>query len=106
MWFVFPQIAGLGHSSTAIFYALADCREAEAYAGHPVLGPRLLDCTAAMMRWAGRRSAADVLGEVDAPKFASSMTLFEASAADAAPFAAALDAFNGGKRDPLTLARL
>jgi len=106
MWFVFPQIAGLGRSPTARFYALADHREAEAYARHAVLGPRLHECTQAMLEWAGQRTAEAILGPIDALKFASSMTLFEASAPDPARFAAALDAFNGGTRDPLTLARL
>jgi uncharacterized protein (DUF1810 family) len=106
MWFVFPQIAGLGHSSTAQFYAIRGREEAEAYARHPVLGPRLADCTAAMLGWAGRRSAERILGPVDARKFASSMTLFEACSDDPAPFAAALDAFYAGERDGATLARL
>jgi uncharacterized protein (DUF1810 family) len=106
MWFVFPQIAGLGRSSTARIYAIADRAEAEAYSRHPLLGPRLTDCTEAMLGWAGKRSAERILGPVDALKFASSMTLFEACAADPAPFAAALDAFYGGERDAATLERL
>jgi len=106
MWFVFPQIAGLGRSATAQFYAIADRAEAHAYARHPLLGTRLRECTEAMLGWAGRRSAEDILGGIDALKFASSMTLFEACADDRAPFAAALDAFYAGKRDPATLARL
>jgi uncharacterized protein (DUF1810 family) len=71
-----------------------------------VLGPRLQDCTAAMLGWAGRRSAERILGPVDALKFASSMTLFEACAADPAPFAAALEAFYAGERDGATLSLL
>ena len=106
MWFVFPQIAGLGRSATAQFYALADRAEAEAYDRHGVLGARLRECTAAMLGWAGRRSAEAILGPIDALKFGSSMTLFEACAADPAPFAAALEAFYHGERDPATLARL
>src|SRR5690606_23731357 len=91
MWFVFPQIAGLGRSSTARFYALADRAEAEAYLKHELLGPRLTECTGALLGWAGKRSAEAILGSIDALKFRSSMTLFEACAADPAPFARALD---------------
>ena len=103
MWFVFPQIAGLGRTSTAQYYAIADRAEAEAYDRHPLLGPRMLECTEAMMAWAGKRDAETILGPIDALKFRSSMTLFEACGADPAPFAAALGAFYGGERDTLTL---
>ena len=106
MWFVFPQIAGLGHSSTAQFYAVRGRDEAEAYSRHPVLGARLAECTAAMLGWAGERSAERILGPVDALKFRSSMTLFEACSDEPAPFAAALDAFYSGERDAATLERL
>jgi uncharacterized protein (DUF1810 family) len=106
MWFVFPQIAGLGRSSTAQFYAIRGRAEAEAYARHPILGARLGACTAAMLGWAGKRRAERILGPVDALKFRSSMTLFEACAPDPAPFAAALAAFYGGERDAMTLDRL
>lgn len=106
MWFVFPQIAGLGRSSTAQFYAIAGREEGEAYARHRVLGARLVECTEAMLGWAGKRGAEAILGSIDALKFKSSMTLFEACADDPAPFAAALDAFYRGERDPATLARL
>jgi len=106
MWFIFPQIAGLGRSSTAQFYAIADRAEAEAYSRHELLGPRLRECTGAMLGWAGRRSAEAILGPIDGLKFRSSMTLFEACADDPAPFAAALDAFYGGVRDGATLERL
>ena len=107
MWFVFPQIAGLGHSTTARFYALADLDEARAYLAHPVLGPRLLACTEAMLGWAGERSAEAILGGIDALKFASSMTLFEAvsgAAGGGEPFSRALDGFFAGRRDARTLA--
>jgi len=103
MWFVFPQIAGLGRTSTARFFAIADRREAEAYDRHAVLGPRLRECTAAMMTWAEKRDAEAILGPIDVLKFRSSMTLFEECGADPAPFAAALDAFYRGERDTLTL---
>ena len=104
MWFVFPQIAGLGQSAMARRYALADLAEAEAYLAHPLLGPRLEACTDAMLGWAGRRTAAAILGAVDALKFRSSMTLFELAGSDPR-FARALDGFCKGQRDPLTLAQ-
>jgi uncharacterized protein (DUF1810 family) len=106
MWFVFPQIVGLGRSETARFYAIADLDEATAYLAHPVLAPRLTECTSAMLAWAGRKSALAILSPIDALKFASSMTLFEAAAEAPRPFAAALEAFNDGERDQATLARL
>ena len=106
MWFVFPQIAGLGHSPTARRYAIRDEVEARGYLGHPLLGARLRESTAAMMAWAGRKSAEAILGPIDAMKFASSMTLFDAVDQDDACFARALAAFNRGERDPLTLERL
>lgn len=106
MWFVFPQIAGLGRSETARFYAIADIGEVTSYLAHPVLAPRLNECTAAMLAWAGRKSAHAILGGIDSIKFASSMTLFEAAAGAASPFSAALEAFFDGARDQATLDRL
>jgi uncharacterized protein (DUF1810 family) len=106
MWFVFPQIAGLGRSPTARFYAIADAVEARAYLTHPVLGPRLRQSTEAMLRWAGDKTAEAILGPIDAMKFTSSMTLFNAVAEGDDLFARALAAFNRGQRDPLTLERL
>lgn len=106
MWFVFPQIAGLGRSEFARHYAIAGREEAAAFARHPVLGARLAACTDAMLAWHGKRSAQDVLGPVDACKFQSSMTLFEATGPDGARFSAALDAFFGGCRDAATMERL
>jgi uncharacterized protein (DUF1810 family) len=106
MWFVFPQIAGLGRSAMAQFYAIRGRDEAVAYARHEVLGARLRECTEAMLGWAGERSAERILGPVDALKFGSSMTLFEACAEDPQPFARALDAFYAGERDEATLAQL
>jgi uncharacterized protein (DUF1810 family) len=103
MWFVFPQIAGLGLSPTARLYAIADAVEARAYLTHPVLGPRLGECTEAMLGWAGRKTAEAILGPVDAMKFTSSMTLFDAVAEDDHRFARALAAFRHGERDSLTL---
>ena len=106
MWFVFPQIAGLGRSATAEFYAIRGLDEAVAYARHEVLGARLRECTEAMLGWAGERSAERILGPVDALKFRSSMTLFEACSDEPAQFAAALEAFYSGERDAATLERL
>ena len=106
MWFVFPQIAGLGRSPTARFYAIADAVEARAYLTHPVLGPRLRQSTEAMLRWAGDKTAEAILGPIDATKFTSSMTLFNAVTEGDDLFARALAAFNRGQRDPLTLERL
>jgi uncharacterized protein (DUF1810 family) len=104
MWFVFPQLAGLGRSATARHFGIADSGEAIAYLRHPLLGARLAESTSAMLGWAGRRSAAQILGPVDALKFASSMTLFAEIGGDrASPFVAALEAFYDGRRDPLTL---
>lgn len=105
MWFVFPQIAGLGQSPTARFYAICDVQEAHAYLAHPLLGSRLTTCVAAMLDWSGRRSAEMILGGIDAVKLCSSLTLFEAAGGDAS-FAACLDAFYDGERDPATLALL
>jgi uncharacterized protein (DUF1810 family) len=106
MWFIFPQVAGLGRSPMARFYAIANRAEGEAYARHSLLGARLPECTEAMLRWAVDRSAEAILGPVDAQKFRSSMTLFEVCAPDPTPFAAALDAFYSGERDAATLERL
>ncbi len=105
MWYVFPQIAGLGHSPTARFFAISDLREAREYFAHPLLGPRLIEAIAAMLGWAGRRDAETILGGIDAMKFRSSMTLFEAAGGGDC-FARALDAFFGGVRDERTLALL
>jgi uncharacterized protein (DUF1810 family) len=106
MWFVFPQIAGLGHSGTARFFAIADRREARDYLDHPLLGPRLTECAAAVLDWAGRRTAEAILGPIDALKLRSSMTLFEAVAEQTAAFAAVLETFYAGQRDPRTVERL
>ncbi|MCT2558508.1 DUF1810 domain-containing protein [Tsuneonella sp. YG55] len=106
MWFVFPQIAGLGRSDLAHRYAIEGKDEAAAYARHHVLGSRLAACTDAMLSWRGKRSAEAILGPADARKFHSSMTLFAACAPDPAAFAGALDAFYAGQRDPATMERL
>ena len=101
MWFVFPQLAGLGHSSMAQAYALASLDEARAYLAHPVLGPRLRECTAAVLAHTDR-SAEQILGVVDALKLRSSMTLFARAAPDEPAFAAVLEAFYCGEPDART----
>ena len=108
MWFVFPQIEGLGKSAKAKKFALADVDEAAAYCQHEELGPRLFEATEAMLEWAGTMSAEDILGEVDALKFRSSMTIFERACddEDAQVFTDALEAFYGGERCPLTQERM
>jgi len=105
IWFIFPQIAGLGRSDMAIFYAVANAAEARAYLAHPLLGARLGECTQAILGHAGKKSAVAILGEIDAIKLRSSMTLFDAVDPDAL-WAACLDAFYDGKRDTETLKRL
>jgi uncharacterized protein (DUF1810 family) len=101
MWFVFPQLAGLGRSSAAQFYALASVAEARDYAAHPVLGPRLRACAAALLDVAGR-SADDVLGPVDAMKLRSSMTLFLRAVPEEPLFGAVLERYYGGEPDAAT----
>ncbi len=102
MWFIFPQIAGLGRSPTAQYYALASLDEARAFLAHPVLGPRLIESTMAVLGHSGR-SAEEIFGPVDAVKFRSSLSLFEVAADDPAIFTRALDLFYGGGRDAATL---
>ena len=105
MWFIFPQVQGLGSSPMAQRYAIASRSEAEAYLEHPVLGPRLLECTRLMLDHADR-SANEILGSPDDMKFRSSMTLFAAVSEKGSPFERALHSFYDGEEDPLTLARL
>jgi len=102
MWFVFPQIAGLGRSQMSQRYAIDSRAEAEAYLEHPVLGPRLRECTEIVNGLDGR-SANDVFGSPDDLKFRSSMTLFDAVAADPAPFRTALQRYYDGDPDRETL---
>ena len=108
MWFVFPQIRGLGTSKNARFFAISGATEAHAYVIHQLLGARLRQATAAMLDWVGRKEALEILGPIDGLKFHSSMTLFEATGAadDAALFAKALDGFFHGRRDTATLTLL
>jgi uncharacterized protein (DUF1810 family) len=104
MWFVFPQVAGLGHSAMSQHYAISGLDEARAYLAHPVLGPRLNECT--RLVGASGRSIADIFGAPDDMKFRSSMTLFAAAQPGASPFKDALDRYFGGKPDEQTLAKL
>jgi uncharacterized protein (DUF1810 family) len=104
MWWIFPQIAGLGRSETARHYALDSAAEAKAYLAHPLLGPRLIATAQAVAAASG--DAVAIMGAIDAMKLRSSMTLFAAVAEDPAPFRAVLDRFFGGEADAETLARL
>ncbi|HMF78257.1 MAG TPA: DUF1810 domain-containing protein [Bryobacteraceae bacterium] len=105
MWFIFPQLRGLGHSAMATRFGIASRAEAEAYIAHPILGPRLMECTELVNLVEGH-TAKEIFGAVDALKFRSSMTLFAATAGDAAIFANALQKYFSGQPDRLTLERL
>lgn len=105
MWFIFPQIAGLGHSDMARRYAIAGTDEALAYLKHPLLGPRLEACAQAMLQHTDS-SARQILGSPDDLKLRSSMTLFSAVAPERMMYAQVLNAFYNGEADPATLARL
>lgn len=109
MWFVFPQIAGLGRSEIAKKFAIASRREAEAYLRHPVLGARLRECTRLVNSVEGR-PIEEIFGAPDDLKFRSSMTLFAKAATEVAPgdkvFEDALRKYFGGRPDPATLERL
>ena len=105
MWFVFPQLAGLGRSPTAKFYAIASLEEARAYLEHPLLGPRLRQCVEALEPWAGERRAEQIFGTVDAMKLKSSLTLFD-RLEPSGVFEGALVNFFGGSGDERTLALL
>ena len=103
MWFVFPQIAGLGSSPTAQFYAIRSLDEARAYLAHPVLGGRLRQCSEIVMAVEGR-AAADIFGAPDDQKFWSSMTLFSITAdASTTVFSSCLQKYFGGSSDRGTL---
>jgi uncharacterized protein (DUF1810 family) len=104
MWFIFPQFAGLGHSAMARHYAIGSLAEARDYLDHPLLGSRLRACTAAVLSHPNR-SAEGIFGTIDALKFRSSMTLFEA-VEPAADFSRAIEAFYESSRDERTLALL
>jgi uncharacterized protein (DUF1810 family) len=104
MWYVFPQLAGLGRSEMARHYAIRSLAEAQAYLAHPLLGRRLIACVAALQDLTGT-SADAVLGSVDAMKLRSSLTLFSEAGGDPM-IPAAIDRWFGGKRDDATLAIL
>lgn len=106
MWFVFPQLRGLGHSPTAVHFGIASRAEAQAYLDHPVLGPRLRECTRLVLAVDGR-TAREVFGSPDDLKLRSSMTLFAHTDSDSgADFAAVLEKFYGGEEDAATVERL
>jgi uncharacterized protein (DUF1810 family) len=105
MWFVFPQIAGLGHSPMAMAYAISSPAEASAYLAHPVLGTRLLECTRTLTQLT-TSSASEILGEVDTIKLRSSMTLFARAAPYEPLFRQVLDQYFDGITDDATERRL
>ena len=103
MWFIFPQLRGLGHSSMAQFYGIGSLDEARAYLVHPLLGPRLSVCAETVLSVQGR-SLDEILGSPDDMKFQSSMTLFSMVAeVDDSPFRRALDVFCDGRPDERTV---
>ncbi len=102
MWFIFPQIAGLGRSETARAYAIQGLDEAKAYLAHPVLGARLRDCTALVNQVQGR-TALQIFGSPDEMKFCSCMTLFERASGRDSEFSVAIKLYFGGNRDSATL---
>ena len=101
IWFVFPQIAGLGQSQTSRWFAISCLDEARAYLAHPTLGPRLIECASIVAQSEGR-SAEQILGSLDAQKLRSSATLFLRAAPNEAVFAQVLDRFFDGLPDPAT----
>lgn len=102
MWYIFPQIAGLGQSSTARYYSIRDLEEAREYYAHPVLGQRLREITSVLLALRGSDPVA-VFGGIDSMKLKSSMTLFAAAAPDDPLFRQVLDKYYGGEQDSLTL---
>ena len=105
MWFVFPQLRGLGHSATAQRYGIGSLDEAQAYLAHPVLGPRLVECTGLVNKVEGR-SVHQIFGSPDDLKFHSSMTLFASADPAALAFREALGKHFGGALDALTVEKL
>ncbi len=105
IWFVFPQLRGLGSSPTAVRYGISSREEAVAYLAHEVLGPRLRECTRLVAQIDGR-SVEEIFGWPDYLKVRSSMTLFARSTDDNADFVAVLDKFYGGEQDPVTVEAL
>jgi uncharacterized protein (DUF1810 family) len=105
MWFIFPQIQGLGRSSMAERFAISSLAEAKAYGHHEILGPRLRECTR-LVNLVERHSASEIFGYPDDLKFHSSMSLFAAAVPDEPVFQRALRKYFGGKVDPATMDRL
>lgn len=105
MWFIFPQLRALGRSPMAQKFGLGDLHAARAYTFHPILGPRLVECTGLVNRIAGR-TAFEIFGTPDDIKFRSSMTLFAHADPQERAFRQALDKYYGGLEDRLTLERL
>ena len=105
IWFIFPQIAGLGYSQMSKHFAISSLDEARAYLEHPVLGARVRHCTAIVNQVQGK-TAEQIFGQIDALKFRSSMTLFSKAATESEPFQTALNKYFAGEPDPLTLDRL
>lgn len=105
MWFIFPQIAGLGHSAMSMRYAISTLAEAETYLKHPILGRRLRECVRLVMLVEGR-SAHEILGTPDDMKFHSCLTLFANAAPEDQLFRDALEKYFSGDEDPATLQRL
>jgi uncharacterized protein (DUF1810 family) len=105
IWFIFPQLRGLGHSRNSTYFGIASLAEARAFCDHPILGPRLIACSHAMLGHRGQTAEA-ILGGIDALKFRSSMTLFDAASAPQDVFADCLSAFYEGRRDGRTTALL
>ena len=105
IWFVFPQLQGLGHSATAQHYGISSLDEARAYLAHSVLGPRLRECTRLVAVIDGR-SVDEIFGWPDNLKVRSSMTLFAHATEENAAFRAVLDKFYNGEDDPATVERL
>jgi uncharacterized protein (DUF1810 family) len=104
MWFVFPQVAGLGMSPTSRHFAISGLDEARAYLAHPVLGPRLRESAGVAASTTGR-SAVEIFGSIDAQKLRSSATLFSRAASDEPVFVRILDVFFDGEPDPATVER-
>jgi uncharacterized protein (DUF1810 family) len=102
IWFVFPQIAGLGSSPISRVYAISSLEEARAYLAHPLLGPRLRECCEALLAADPTLTAEQILGGIDALKLRSSMTLFHRAAPEEPIFAAVLARFYGNEPDPVT----
>ena len=106
MWFIFPQLAGLGHSAMAQHYALSGLDEARAYLDHPLLGARLLECSALALAAGQQASAHTIFGSPDDLKFRSSMTLFSLAAPGEPVFADCLQRFYGGQPDLATASHM